>query len=660
MKFFRLICTMLLLVSVVGVKAQDPQQVVVVNGKKCIIHTITEDDTFYSLAKRYDVPLKQIVELNGDETPEKLTIGKTIYIPYNEKSAKRSTKDMSVSVDDSLKSIDGEFIIHTLAEGDTLYSVAKSYKISLDQLIADNPKVEPTNLEIGGTLLVRTAMVGYSSIKDIDKEIKLYEKEHEEGDKHSKPKTHIVVDGDTLYSLARRYKTTEQELMALNGFESPNDLLIGMTIVVRGVERAQEVVSVVEESSTEQRHIEGVVVNPDSVFDFVASGRFNEMLELEERIEVDSVGTQQRVRIPEFNKLERGDTLNVVVMLPLHRNGQVQPAFVDMYRGMLLALSDLRNQGYAINVSMFDTERSAIRLSELIESEEMLNADLIIGPIWEDELKMVLPVAEQLNIPVVNPIRDVDHTVVSSPILFQMRADGKYQYEKYADIFDGSYQINIVFGPTNNMEYAEEVMKATSHLPVRLLNAQIGRQAAFTLRNDDGTNGAAVGASSLVRGPGKKAIIIVADRDSHINTILTTIGDLAKSMTQGGSNDCFVIGDRNWDRRFKNVERDGFFTAGVSLISPYNAKRTDNIPIKVFESRFLQTYGILPTSYACSGYDATILFCTKMFTGLDKYIVLERITPLATTYQFKFENGMFINTEWVDIQYKRDFTIEYK
>jgi hypothetical protein len=49
-----------------------------------------------------------------------------------------------------------------------------------------------------------------------------------------------------------------------------------------------------------------------------------------------------------------------------------------------------------------------------------------------------------------------------------------------------------------------------------------------------------------------------------------------------------------------------------------------------------------------------------MFTGLDKYIVLERITPLATTYQFKFENGMFVNTEWVNIQYKRDFTVEYK
>lgn len=655
---------MLLLLSVVSVKAQDVEQVVVVNGKKCIVHTVTENDTFYSLAKRYDVSLKQIVELNGDEDPEKLALGKTLYIPYNEKAHKRSTKDDIVNVEGLQKSLDGEFIVHTLAENDTLFSVAKSYKISLDQLRKDNPEAEPTKLKIGSTLLVRTSMVGYSSLKEIDKEIKMFEKEMEDGEKSAKPKTHTVVEGDTLYSLARRYKTTEQQIMALNGFESPSDLLIGMTIIVRGDETAPKQIPTEAEAKVEETpaegHTVGIIVNPDSVFDFVTSGRLDEMLELERRIEEDTTAVVKKVRIPQFKKLEPGETLDVVVMLPMHRGGKAQPAFVDMYRGILLALSDLRNEGYAINVTMFDTEHSAIRLSEIAESEAVLNADLIIGPIWEDEVKMILPVAEQLNIPVINPIRDIDHNIVSSPILFQMRADGKYQYDKYADIFDGSYQINIVFGPTSNMEYAQEVLEATKHLPVRLLNAQIGRQAAFSLRNDDGTNGAAVGASSLVRGAGKKAIIIVADRDTHINVILTTIGDMAKSMRAGGSNDCFVIGDRDWDRRFTNVERDGFFTSGVSLLAPYNSKRTDNIPIKVFESRFMQTYGILPTSYACTGYDAAMLFCTKMFTGLDKYIVLERITPLATTYQFKFENGMFVNTEWVNIQYKRDFTVEYK
>ena len=670
MKLIRFILPLLMLTIVVGATAQE--QIVVVNGKKCIVHTIAENDTFYSLAQRYDVPLKQIIQINGEEQAEKLAVGAKIYIPYNEKAEKRSTKERSAVAEDAPKSLDGDFIIHTVVENDTLYSIAKNYKISLDQLIADNPEAEAQSLAIGSTLLVRTAMVGYASIKDIDKEIKRHEKEAEEQQKEEKAKYHTVAYGDTLYSLARRYKTTEQELMALNGFTSSDQLLSGMKIVVRGAADSKEATEQPEEKTTEevaqeeaQQQPEGVVpvyefsLNADSLISYVENNGYNHELEAQKKQEIDSMEAEQKVRIPSFKRFVRGEKLNVVVLLPMHRDGKIVKAFVDHYRGMLLAFKQLRNEGYSINVTVFDTERTAIRLSEIMESEAFQNADMLIGPIYAEEVAMVLPFAQEKNIPVINPLTDIDPAVVSSPVLFQMQADKKYQYEKYAHILDGSYQINIVLGPTNDMDYLNEVLALTEGLPRRLLNAKVGREVAFCLRNDDGTNGAAVSKSSLVRGPGKKAIFVVANRDHDIGMILKNIGELSESMIPGGANDCFVIASRKIDN-LTYVEREGFFTSGVSLITPYNSKRTDNIPIKIFESEFLQTYGILPTPYACRGYDAVMMFCTKMHTGLDKYILLERITPLATPYQFKWEDGMFVNSEWVNIQYDRFFTVRYE
>ena len=670
MRLIRFILPLLMLTIVVGATAQE--QIVVVNGKKCIVHTIAENDTFYSLAQRYDVPLKQIIQINGEEQAEKLAVGAKIYIPYNEKAEKRTTKERSAVADDAPKSLDGDFIIHTVVENDTLYSIAKHYKISLDQLLADNPEAEAQSLAIGSTLLVRTAMVGYASIKDIDKEIKRHEKEAEEQQKVEKAKYHTVAYGDTLYSLARRYKTTEQELMALNGFTSSDQLLSGMKIVVRGAADSKEATEQPEEKTTEevaqeeaQQQHEGVVpvyefsLNADSLISYVENNGYNHELEEQKKQEIDSMEAEQKVRIPSFKRFVRGEKLNVVVLLPMHRDGKIVKAFVDHYRGMLLAFKQLRNEGYSINVTVFDTERTAIRLSEIMESEAFQNADMLIGPIYAEEVAMVLPFAQEKNIPVINPLTDIDPAVVSSPVLFQMQADKKYQYEKYAHILDGSYQINIVLGPTNDMDYLNEVLALTEGLPRRLLNAKVGREVAFCLRNDDGTNGAAVSKSSLVRGPGKKAIFVVANRDHDIGMILKNIGELSESMTQGGANDCFVIASRKIDN-LTYVEREGFFTSGVSLITPYNSKRTDNIPIKLFESEFLQTYGILPTPYACRGYDAVMMFCTKMHTGLDKYILLERITPLATPYQFKWEDGMFVNSEWVNIQYDRFFTVRYE
>ena len=91
MKLAKFVLSLLLLSVVVSTQAQGPQEVVVVNGKKCVIHTVAQNDTFYSLAQRYDVPLKQIIQVNGEESAEKLALGMKIYIPYNEKAAKRST-----------------------------------------------------------------------------------------------------------------------------------------------------------------------------------------------------------------------------------------------------------------------------------------------------------------------------------------------------------------------------------------------------------------------------------------------------------------------------------------------------------------------------------------------------------------------------------------
>lgn len=565
MRLIRSFLTLILLLSAVSAFAQEPQ-VVVVNGKKCTVHTVAEGDTLYSLAKRYDVPLKQIMELNSEVEADSMAVGMSLYIPYNVKSKKKSEEPESSVVE------------NTVAE-----------------------------------------------VQDLDKECKRREKravEHAED-----------VVAEVVESIA-----TEAESVA---------------------ESAVEAVAEAQEQQSEG-HGEILGVSVDSLLSFISHGGMHEAAEQERMQEIDSMESAQKIRIPVFKRFNKGEVLNVALMLPMHRNGKVVGAFVDFYRGVLLALEDLRRQGYSIRMRVYDTERTAIKINEIITAEEFAYTDLIVGPVYADELKVVLPLAEDMNIPVITPLSDINPEDVSSPVLFQMQADGKYKYDKYAHIFDGSCQINIVYGPTNDSEYLADVLAATSHLNVRHLNAKVGaRGASFVLRNSDGTDGAAVAASSLVSGAGRKAVIIVADRDYHIEKMLMTIGDIAKKYEHGSSNDCYVIGSRKWDG-LQYIERTGFYNSGVSMIAPYNSKRTDNDAIKLFESRFLSNYGILPTPYACRGYDAVMLFCTKMFTGLDKYIMLESITPLATTYKFKFEDGMFVNTEWVNIQYQRDFTVVYK
>ena len=596
MRLIRSFLTLLLLLVVVSATAQT-QQIVVVNGKKCTVHTIGEGDTLYSLAKHYDVPLKSIVELNNGIEAENLSLGLLIYIPYNAKAAKRSK-----AVESEAKVDESPFIDHTIVKGDTLYSIAKHYKIDLETLLSDNEGLVAEALNLGAVIKIRKAMVGSASIKDIDKDIK------------------------------RRAKQAEQ---AAEEQSEPE-------VAVEGVEST-------EVEGTELESAEVVV-------DTEASA---ELLEQEGRREIDSLEQVNNIRIPEFKHFEKGQVLNVALMLPMHRGGKAVPAFVDLYRGSLLALEDLRRNGYSINVSVYDTERSVVRISEIVDSEAFASTDLIVGPIYADELSAVLPFAEKNNIPVVTPLSDINPDEVSSHVLFQMQADGKYKYDKYAHLFDGSHQINIIYGPANDNAYLEDILEATKGLSVRYINAVTGTKGiSFFMRNADGSNGSTITPSQLTATDGRSVVAIVADRDYIIEKILLTIGDMVKKSARG-DNDCVVVGNRKWDS-LDYMDRTGFFQCALSVLMPYNLKRVDNNAIKVFESRFLSAYGILPTPYAGRGYDAMMMFCTKMFTGLDKYILLETITPLATSYKFKFEDGMFVNSEWVNVQYQRDFTVTYE
>lgn len=594
MRLIRSFLTLLLLVTTLSAVAQEPQ-VVVVDGKKCYVHTIVEGDTLYSLSKSYDVSIKQITELNASIEAESLTLGTHLYIPYKEKAKERKKT------------------------------------------------------------------------------------------KHSEPKYHKVEHGDTIYSLARRYKTTEAELLELNGFDSPDRLLAGMTIMVRAAESDEPAsksnnVKKSEEPAKEVAEVESVAsdevandvpvaeigvdtiisVAADSMYSFFTEHRMQDVLDEKRMREIDSLEEAQKIRIPVFKRFQRGETLKVALLLPLHRDGRVLPAYVDFYRGVLLALEDLRRDGYAIHVNVFDTERSLERLNKIVQEDAFINADLIVGPVYKEELQVVVPLAEERNVPVVTPLSDINPADIASPVLFQMQADRKYKYKKYARFFDGSYTINLIFAGTNDLAYAQDILSAVGDLPVNRYIASIGGSGAtFAHYNDDGSRGSGVSVSSLTTAAGRKVNIVVADRDYQVAKILTTLGERTKNMSRNSSNDCFVIGNREWDD-FELADRTGYFTSGLSLITPYNSKRRDNDAIKVFEARFLRSYGIRPTAFACRGYDAMMMFCTKMFTGLDKYIMLESITPLATPYKFIFEDGMFINTEWVHILFQRDFTVTYE
>lgn len=151
-------------------------------------YVVKENDNLYDIANQFNTSIGIIKALNNLES-NILQIGQILKIPI-------------ASVEISNPS---DYVIYTIKKGDTLYNIAKTYNISLDELINFNEQ-DTTLLNIGEQLLIPKK----NNIENI---------------------SYVVKPGDTLYNLAKRYNISLENLKQANGLTN-NLLKIGETIVI--------------------------------------------------------------------------------------------------------------------------------------------------------------------------------------------------------------------------------------------------------------------------------------------------------------------------------------------------------------------------------------------------------------------------------------------
>ena len=129
------------------------------------------------------------------------------------------------------------------------------------------------------------------------------------------------------------------------------------------------------------------------------------------------------------------DQYNVSVLFPFlvaslepSPNKKQNQLVLDLYEGMRLAIDTLNKHGTKINLLAYDTERNPSELEKskgvmktLLETDELRNTDLIVGPLFPEETKMVQQFSEKYQINMVNPVSYNSDYLGQNPfaILFQ-------------------------------------------------------------------------------------------------------------------------------------------------------------------------------------------------------------------------------------------------
>lgn len=114
------------------------------DSKKCPVgsfpYTIKKGDTLYLLAIRFNTTVDAIMKLNPGIDPNNLMIGQVICIPK------------PYMPEPDLPHCHG--VYYTVKPGDTFYSLAQRFCVSVYDLMSANPGVDPNNLMIGQVLCI--------------------------------------------------------------------------------------------------------------------------------------------------------------------------------------------------------------------------------------------------------------------------------------------------------------------------------------------------------------------------------------------------------------------------------------------------------------------------------------------------------------------------
>ncbi|MFC3880562.1 amino acid ABC transporter substrate-binding protein [Algoriphagus namhaensis] len=131
--------------------------------------------------------------------------------------------------------------------------------------------------------------------------------------------------------------------------------------------------------------------------------------------------------------LARDLILDIAVMLPFTGNGSSEIAtdgFVyELYEGIDLGVEALKAQGVKINVRTFDTKRDLNQVQQILNDPVLSRSDIILGPIYPDEVELVSAFAESKQIPMVHPLSNLADRFENRKFTYLFRPSVEYLAE---------------------------------------------------------------------------------------------------------------------------------------------------------------------------------------------------------------------------------------
>lgn len=557
-------------------------------------------------------------------------------------AANLSAKNENLFVEStpSVNSTNDDVFIHTVLKGETVYSIASAYHITVKEIYRLNPKAEK-GIKPGDKLKI-------AKIKEV-----------------ASYSNHLIEAKETLFSVSRMYNISVDDLKNANPGLNEATFSIGKTIRIpkfatSSVSQTNNPVSTTEYKvkkgetlysigKANNVSVEALInANPnvkeglkDGMSLIIPRRQYSGDLQVINRQEV------QKVETPYASK---GETMRVGILLPfLDDKGSVQKdKLIEYYEGFLLAVKELKEKNLNAEIYTFDIgkENDTKKLESLLGTTEMSNLHLIIGGISKQQINALTKFSKRTGIKYVIPFGSTNE-VNSDQNIYQMTTSHSNLNSEIISAFINRFKdYNIVF--VTNSGANDDKATFTQELKKQLTASGIQFKSV---------SGAANIYTDLKKtfDSSKRNIIVPASSaEATLNKIIAAMGNTTATL----------FGYPEWQTylgQTENLHKYDTYIYSIFFLDE-NEQNTQNFITnyrKWYNKNLINSY----PKFGGLGYDTGLYFLTA-FNKYGSYFNSEiprfKVPTIQSAIHFRQvnNNGGYVNNGLYFVHYKTDSSIE--
>jgi LysM repeat protein len=575
------------------------------------------------------------------------------------------------------------FKIHKVEKGQSLYAIAKLYKIEINSIIMENPSAID-GIKTGQELKI--PLTKQAPGKEISTEN--YSEQTING-------THKVIKGETIYAICKKYNLSQEQIISLNP-TLKDGLKEGQLLKVKDTEikKTENIISTSKNttiSNTSANNTRPEIYQVKEEDDLVSilkmSGmtekefydlnpeakqgiRKNQLLKINTSLPLNTINknnidtTKQKVKASESNlpktpvKNNEAVTSNVIdtsllvkknnykigLMLPFKFDEtnfievnklaeqkqnfpEQQNISIDFYEGINYAFQSLNTSNNSIQLELFDiSERDSSKVIDILQQKKFKDLDLCIGPVYNSMFKLVADQCKSSNTPIVSPFTQQNKILFENQHASKTTPSNVTLIESLAEfIVDSMEKANVIV--INSGKSKEQTLIKSFKTKYNDYIKENKRPITDTVLEIKSGNFEKVNFSSAR----KNYFIIISEDELYLTDLLTR---LSRSFNDKNDNN-IAIGLKKWTE-LENIDSDYLNRLHFIYPSP-NYIDISNPEITKAIEYYQKNYNTDPSDYYFQGIDLGLFYAKQLNKyGKGFYQFLDKINESGLTMDFNF------------------------